>query len=146
MKNKSVALMLIAVMALSGCAITHDYKAVPNIKNAGTIKIIDNLATRKGFVTAMTSWLTANGYKYVILPQTNDMNQQGWVLSYEGKWSWNVAAYLSKAGIKAYKDGEELGSAEYDIQGGFGYINPTKFRCAKKIINKMMENLFDRKE
>ena len=142
MKTSYLCFVLVGAMLLCGCAITHDYKPAAGIKNASVINIIDNSGTRKGFLDAMKSWLDENGHKYNILSSNNSKDREGWVLTYDGKWSWDITIYLSKAVIEAYKDGVQSGFAKYSVQGNSMSANPSKWRNAEKTIREMMSNLF----
>ena len=100
MKISWVCFLLIGAMLLSGCAITHDNKPASGIKEASILHIIDDPATREGFLEAMKAWLDEHGYKYDVLPANTNKNREGWVLTYNGKWSWDVSIYLAKAVIE----------------------------------------------
>ena len=100
-----IGIICLAIIVLSGCAITHDFKAAHGIENADIINIVENPKTREGFLEVMTAWLSENGYKYNILASNANYNQQGYVLTYTGLWSWDITIYLAKAAIDAYNDG-----------------------------------------
>ncbi len=142
MRTCLICLLLVAVMLSSGCAITHDHKSAAGIKEATTINIIENPDTRAGFLAAMKSWLDSHGYKYNVLPRDGD-RAHGWVLTYNGEWTWDVTIYMAKAAINAFKDGVETGYATYDVQGGCMSYNLSKWRNAEETIKKMMSNLYD---
>ena len=137
-----VCLLLVAVMLSSGCAIVHDYKSASGIKEANTINIIENPETRAGFLAAMKSWLDSHGYKYNVLPRDGD-RAHGWVLTYDGRWSWDWTIFLAKATINAYKDGVEEGYATYSVDGETVNQNLSKWRSAEGTIKKMMSNVFN---
>ncbi len=141
MRTSLVCLLLAAVLLSSGCAITHDYKSASGIKEATTINIIENPDTMPGFLAAMKSWLDSHGYNYNILPRDGD-RAHGWVLTYNGEWTWDITIYMAKATINAFKDGVETGYATYNVQGGGMSMNLSKWRNAKETIKKMMSNLF----
>ena len=132
--------IVFCVMA-SGCAVTHDYKQAKGIRDASIINIVDNPATRKGFLNAMTSWLGENGYEYSILPEGSNPEEKGWALTYTGRWSWDIAIYLAKATIEAYHNGVSAGNAKYSA----GSASLDKFRNAEETVKKMMSNLFNGK-
>ena len=144
MKPLRIYAMFLAIVLLSGCAITHDFKAAQGIDDAKMINIIKNPETREGFLDVMTAWLSENGYKYNILPSDANRNQQGWILTYTGRWSWDVTIYLAKALIEAYNDGSRLGYATYSVSGNSSNFNLKKFEKAETTIRKMMSNLFGR--
>ena len=133
-----VGVFIVFCVMLTGCSITHDYRQAENIKDAGTINIITNPETKEGFLKAMTSWLGENGFKYNILPEGSSTKDKSWVLTYIGKWSWDVTIYLSKAAIEAYNNGVLAGNSTYSA----GSANLSKFRNAEETIKKMMSNLF----
>jgi hypothetical protein len=133
-------LAVIVPLLVSGCAITHDYKLAKGIDKAKSVNIITNAKTREGFLETMISWLGDNGYQYNVLPEGSSTNEQDWVLTYNGQWSWDITIYMAKATIKAYKNGVFSGESTYSsTKGGFSL---KKFSKADEIINKMMEKLF----
>lgn len=136
---KTLLLLMVAVM-LAGCAVSHDFKAAPGIKNAVTINIVEDHETREGVLDVMTTWLTENGFKHKILPPGSDINQEGWMLTYTAQWSWDLTIYLSKAIISAYNNGMPMGYAKYSATG----FDLNKFEKAEPTIRKMMSNLFSK--
>ena len=115
MKIFRICVFFLAVVILSGCASVHNFKVARGIKEADTINIITDAETRKGFLDVMTEWLSENGYKYNVLPSDASHNQQGWVLTYTGLWSWDFTIYLAQSTINAYNNGSHAGYASYNI-------------------------------
>jgi len=141
---KAIKYVVVAVLIsmLAGCAITQDYRVAKGIKNASNVNIITNTKNREGFLEVMKTWLEENGYKYTILPGGSSNKQAGWVLTYNGLWSWDLTIYLSKATIKAYENGVLAGESKFLVQGGATSMNLGKFRKAEETIREMMEKLF----
>lgn len=139
MKKIYLCFVLAMTVLSSGCAITHDHKHAKGIQDTSTVNIINNPEVlQEGFVKAMTSWLSENGYEYTILPEGSSLKEKGWLLTYTGKWSWDVTIYLAKSTIQAYQNGVPAGHAKYSASS----LNLTKWRSAEETIRKMMANLF----
>ena len=140
-----VALVMIPLL-VSGCAITQDFKVASGIKDAKTVNIITNAETKEGFLEAMKTWLEENGYEYNVLADGSSTKQDGWALTYNGLWSWDLTIYMSKAFIKAYENGVLAGESKYSVQGGASSMNLGKFKKAEETVWALMSKLFYGKE
>lgn len=150
MKKSSIAKFLICVLCvlqLSGCVfITHKASVATGIEDAKTIVIIKNASTKEGFLNAVTDWLAKNDYKYTVVePGENKLSDFEWALDYYGTWRWDVSIFLDDASIRAFKDGEEVGYAKYNVGIKGGY-NLSKWRSAEETIFKMLDNLFGKND
>ena len=142
MKLVRICFLAILIPMLSGCAITSDFKVAQGIKDATNVNIVTNSSvSKKGFLEAMKAWLEENNYKYTILPEGSS-TKQGWVLTYRGAWSWDLAIYLSSAAIKAYENGALAGEAEYTVHGGSASYNLGKYKKGEGIVRGLMSKLF----
>ena len=142
MKVIRICILAVVIPMLSGCAITQDFKVAEGIKDATNVNIITNSeVSKEGFLEAMKAWLEENNFKYTILPEGSS-TKQGWVLTYSGAWSWDLAIYLSSAAIKAYENGALAGEAEYTVHGGASSYNMGKYKKGEGIVRGLMSKLF----
>lgn len=105
-----------------------------------TLCIIENPAVRKGFFETYQQVLQERGHTVRTLPQGSDIRACTLTTTYMGRWSWDLAIYLSYARIDVYNDGRLIGSAEYDARSGGA--NMGKFVKGEKKIRELAERLF----
>lgn len=141
MKRCLVFSILTALFLTAGCGkfdvINHPAEG---ISQAPKICIIDNPQTRDGFIQAMQSWLAKEGISYSILPAGTDAADCEWSLRYVGKWSWDLALFLSDAEITAYRSGKQVGNERLIV----GQWDSNKFEKGEVRIHKMMDMLFSK--
>ena len=148
MKNKTIqfVIFLFCILPLSGCVfISHNHSGAEGINNAEQIVIIKSLSTREGFLNAIKEWMTRNNYKYSVIEsgESNLSDYEG-ALDYKGTWRWDFTIFLDDAEIRAFKNGQEIGNAKYNVGIKGGY-NLSKWRSAEKTIFRMLDNLFGKK-
>ena len=127
---------------LSGCAITYTQQPINVPKAKNKICIIHNPKTRAGFERNMVGWLHEHQYRTKILPQYSNKNVCEWLLTYYGKWSWDLAIYLSDAEILAYHKGAYVGYSKFHIQAAYMSLNLQKYGSADTRVRAMMDKLF----
>jgi len=127
---------------LSGCAITYTQQPISTPKIKNKICIIHNPKTRAGFERNMVEWLREHQYQTKILPQYSNKNVCEWLLTYYGKWSWDIYIYLADAKITAYHDGEYAGYSRFHVQGKSMSMNLQKYGSADTRVRAMMDKLF----
>lgn len=141
MKKLFTALMVLVLC--SGCVgIGYNITNVSGVKNASKIYIVEDIKTKEGFLDVMATWLKKHNYEFEILDENADKSQYEWVLTYNGKWSWDAAIYLSDAEINVYKNGIYESKTEFNVKGGAFNINPSKYGSGENRVREMMNKLF----
>jgi hypothetical protein len=122
------------------CTITQRVMPVPpDLQDE--VCIIENPAVRPGFVAEYQSALGARGYRHRMLPEDARSSDCLITSTYIGRWSWDMALYMSYAEIKVYNDGRLVGEALYDSTHGGGRIFE-KFIDAEPKIQELVAELF----
>lgn len=142
MKNLySLIMLTVILLALPACGkmdVLHN--PAPGIDEAPAIHIIKHDATRAGFLQALESWFKKEHIKYAVLPSNADPAEYDWALTYYGRWSWDLALFLSDAEITAYHDGKIVGREKLIV----GQWDSKKFEKGEKRIHKMMDMLYNK--
>jgi len=142
MKKTCCAAFLL--LFLSGCAAPRfdgssiDKSATPETSE---VEVVMNTATRSGFLEAIEEWLSHNGYNYIIVPDNAEHQLDKITLEYFGRWSWDLAIFLSEAEITAFHQGQRVGHVQYRAPNT---INPGKFGEGSQRVHYMMDVLFGR--
>lgn len=89
---------------------------------------------------AYTKALRRKGFSTRELAPGSSINHCPIVTTYTGRWSWDLALYMSYAEIKVYESGRQVGSASYDSRWGGGRLD--KFVDAENKISEMTDQLF----
>jgi len=139
--NNHLKAMFLAVCAVTlvGCTITQHVKPVENL-GASEICIIQDNAVRASFLTVYETALKERGYSTRLLHSGAAINECEVTSTYLGRWSWDLALYLSYAKIAVYHNGEPAGEAVYDSTSGGGNLN--KFIDADHKIQELVAQLF----
>lgn len=139
--NKILVLALLAG-TLVGCGSPrYTGTSVPETNVKPEVVIVKDNATREGFLTTMEQWLQKNEFSYVVVPEQSKHDLEKLTLEYEGRWSWDLALFLSHADIQAYQGGQRVGKVEFKVPYT---ANPNKFGDASERIGLMMDTLFGR--
>lgn len=137
-----IFLVAFAALALSACGSAKYYvygeKASAVVGNGGMVLIERNAATRDGFSDCMQNWLAAHSYRFRVADGIADKADSPY-LSYEGRWSWDLATYLRTAYISLYKDGRLMSRVRLQVPNN---LNFSKFDSGEEKIDKMMSLLF----
>jgi len=134
------------MLHLSGCVfISHNSSVAEGINNADQIVIIKSSSTKEGFLNAIKDWMARHNYKYSVIESgESKLSDYEWALDYKGTWRWDITIFLDDAEIRAFKNGQEIGNAKYNV-GIKGGLNLSKWRSAEKTIFRMLDNLFGKK-
>jgi hypothetical protein len=133
--SAAVALLL----SLSACAIQQTVQPVPALQ-AREVCVIDNPAVRTGFLEMYKNTMQGKGYDIKQMPQNTPLTGCKVISTYMANWKWDLAMYMSFAQIRVYRDGYQVGEANYDARSGGG--NPAKFIDANKKITELVDQLF----
>ncbi|GLS83025.1 Sbal_3080 family lipoprotein [Paraferrimonas haliotis] len=140
LKQLSILAVALSCLVLSACSSPH-YRghALAAETSNQMITIIKSPDTRAGFLTAMTDWLTDNGYRYEVVDAGSKFKPDNISLEYVGRWRWDLALFLNDARIEAFTDGQRAAYVEYKAPNNF---NGNKFSDAETRIDYMMDVLF----
>lgn len=136
---KRFALAGAAMFTLAGCAITQQVQPVSQVEGP-QICIVQDLAVRPGFLDTYLRVMSEKGFQVKQLPPGGAITDCPVTSTYLGRWSWDLALYLSYAEIKVFKGGQPAGQAVYDSrQGG---ANMAKFIKGEEKIAELVNQLF----
>lgn len=141
-KNIFIALLILSVgIFFTGCSIKQEINPVSSNINIKEICIIKDSSVREGFLNTYSKLLKERGYKVKILTDGSPLDSCKITTTYMGKWSWDLALYLSYATIKVYENGELVGSSLYDSRQGSGRVFE-KFGSGDKYIEEFVSKLY----
>lgn len=137
-----LGLLLFSVASLAGCTITQTVN--PASVSAGSeVCIVENPEVREGFLPVVKQTLINNGYKCRVVPETTSTNDCPVLMTYVGRWQWDLALYMSYARLQVFENGQPAGDALYDSTMGGG--NMSKFIDADEKIQELVEQLFPKR-
>ncbi|MEI7429037.1 MAG: Sbal_3080 family lipoprotein [Betaproteobacteria bacterium] len=142
MKIVNIAICTLAIGFLSACASPRYTGASLSLDQNGNkpeIEIVQDTATKIGFLETMEKWLSDNGYKYTRKPDNSKHDLNKLTLEYVGQWRWDLGLFLSEAKIEAFNEGQRVGEVNYKAPNN---LNLNKFSNAVERINYMMDILF----
>ncbi|WP_147822285.1 Sbal_3080 family lipoprotein [Salidesulfovibrio onnuriiensis] len=116
------------------------HKPAAGIEDAQKLYIIKSDTTKIGFLEALESWCKKEGVRYEVLPSSANPSDHEWALTYFGRWSWDLAIFLSNAEITAFHNGKQVGQEKLIV----GQWDKNKFEKGEKRIHKMMDMLYDK--
>ncbi|UZE26821.1 Sbal_3080 family lipoprotein [Pseudomonas asplenii] len=134
-------LLLCLVSLITGCSIKQQVTPVDFAANpAALICVIPADGVRESFTEAYGNALKSKGFTVQVLPSVS--NPQNCPLSSTllGRWSWDMAMYLSEVEIKVYQNGREVGSATYNSRRGSFRMD--KFISAENKLKELTDQLF----
>lgn len=142
-KGKQMIVRLLALcslLLLGGCA-TPTFKGQPisAVPAGSEVVIVTSNATRNGFRNTMENWLKDHQYSYVVVPQASVHDSDKLTLEYVGRWSWDLATFLSEARINAYQHGNRVGQVEFEAANS---LSLKKYGEGTSRIRYMMDVLF----
>jgi hypothetical protein len=130
-----------ACLTLTGCSIKQTATPVAlTPSQAPEICMIPAEGLRAGFNTVYTAQLRSKGFETRELPPGTPANRCALSTTYIGKWSWDLALYMTYADILVFENGRQVGQAQYDATWGSG--RPDKFIDAQSKIIEMTNQLF----
>lgn len=136
---KKVIGLLTVTLILTGCSISQTIDPV-NYNDIQKICIIENPKVRSGFLKSYKQSLDEKNISYSLInSETEDQNCE-WTSTYNGRWSWDLAIYMSYAEIKIYKNNGLRGQAVYDSRRAA--YNANKFIKAEIKVKELVDQLF----
>ncbi|MFV8782809.1 Sbal_3080 family lipoprotein [Microbulbifer sp. SA54] len=135
---KKFSFLFASVLLFSGCSIQQAVEP-SSVSSGHELCIIENGNVREGFLNEFQSSLSANGIRNKVLPAGASLVDCEWTATYNARWTWDLALYMSFAEIKVYRNGAPDGSALYDsTRGG---ANMSKFIDAETKIRELVDQL-----
>jgi hypothetical protein len=129
----------LASLVLAGCAITQEVEPMAPT-SAAEICIVEDPAVREGFLRELRATLESRGYPVRVLPPGSSTDSCPVTVTYLGRWSWDLALYMSYARIQVFQEGQLAGQALYDARRGSGNVD--KFIDAEPKIRELASELF----
>lgn len=130
-------LLTLPAILLSACTIKQTIEPA-NVASDETICIIEDPDVREGFLNELTKVLREKQVRYTVMDKHAALDCE-WTMTYLGRWTWDMALYMSYAEIKVYQNGRLDGEAIYDSSaGGFNF---DKFVDAEPKIRELVEEL-----
>ena len=130
---------VLAGCVLVGCTITQEVDPVERTPT-GEVCIIEDPAVREGFLATYRATLDELGYSVRMLPPDSPFDSCTVTSTYLGRWSWDLALYMSYARIQVFVEGQLAGQALYDSTTGSG--STRKFIDAEPKIRELVTQLF----
>lgn len=115
---KSVVLALTAVLALCACATSR----VAPVRSAAKepaqkrICVIENPRVKPEFLESYRTALADRGYDVQVLRKAPP-SECPLTSRYTANWAWDLVFYLSYVELRVYRDGEQVGRAEFRARG-----------------------------
>lgn len=131
--------LVFGALALTGCSIVQQVQPV-QANNLTDVCIIDNPNTRDGFIKQYQSSLQSRGYGVKVVPATASFIDCPMMTTYEGRWNWDLALYMSYAKLNVFINGKPVGGALYDSTRGGGRMD--KFIDAETKIDELVGQLY----
>lgn len=130
--------ILFSLVLVQGCTITQVVEPV-EMSKGNEICIIESSAVRPSFLEELKNVLSRKGIQYRVVHENTSINDCEWSVTYVGRWSWDLALYMSYAEIKVFHNGVLDGKAVYDSTSGGATMG--KFIDADEKIQELVEEL-----
>lgn len=138
---KRICLPLLGLTLLAGCSIhQHADPVTLSPELSPTICMIASPGVRAGFTTTYRAALEDKGFTVRELTADSSAVRCPLSTTYTGKWSWDLALYMSYAEIRVFEHGVQVGMAIYDSRSGGGRLD--KFIDAESKIRELTVQLF----
>lgn len=142
MRTQKIIISIFILVLMSACAAPrYNGKAISfeKIGSVPEVIIIDDNATKRGFLETIKDWLRKNNYKYTVKSDGSKHEFEKITIEYIGHWKWDLAIYLSSAKIEAFHKGQRVGEVNYNAPNS---LNTNKFGKGSERIEYMLEVLF----
>lgn len=128
-----------AIAAVAGCT-SVKVKPVSSIGPGTQVCIVNNpKVIVEGFVDVVRDGFSRHGLPTKLVNE-DAAGSCSVTLTYTALRSWDLAPYLSHAELRLWKDGMQIGSAEYHLRGKGGY-SLTKWKGVKSKIDPVVDQL-----
>jgi len=134
--------VIVAAIVLSGCSIKQVVEKAEMPKEE-LLCIVENKDVRAGFLKEFKRVLSHKSIAYKMINAYSVPSECQWTATYDARWTWDLALYMSYAEIKVFNNGNLDGKATYDsTKGG---ANMGKFIDAETKIRELMNELLQYK-
>jgi hypothetical protein len=141
MRPMLIPVVMLTAFVLTGCSIKQTVTPVAlSTTQSPEICMIPAEGLRTGFNTTYTAQLRSKGFHTRELPSGSPPASCALSTTYIGKWSWDMALYMSYADIQVFENGRQVGQALYDSTSGGARMG--KFIDAQSKIVEMTNQLF----
>jgi hypothetical protein len=130
------------LLSLTGCG-TIEQKVRPVALSSDEpreICVVETPDAHHEFLPSYKSALTKKGMTVRVLPAGAAVGACPLTTTYEAKWQWDLALYLSYANLKVYRNNHLEGEALYDATRGG--TKTEKFTNAEAKIQELTDQLF----
>ncbi|MCF6325611.1 MAG: Sbal_3080 family lipoprotein [Gammaproteobacteria bacterium] len=142
MRTIKLTILVFMLVLMSACAAPRYAGKAISFEDIGSVPeivIIEDEATKKGFLDTIKEWLIKNNYKYIVKSNDSSHELDKVTIEYVGYWKWDLAIYLSAAKIEAFHNGQRVGEVNYNAPNS---LNMNKFGNGAERIEYMLEILF----
>ena len=130
--------VIVAAVVLSGCSIKQVVEKA-EIPKEKLLCVVENKDVRVGFLKEFKRVLSRKSIPYKMINAYSVPPECEWTATYDARWTWDLALYMSYAEIKVFNNGRLDGKATYDsTRGG---ANMGKFIDAETKIRELMNEL-----
>ena len=138
---KKIFVIVVAIV-LTGCSIKQVVEKA-EIPKEELLCIVENKDVRAGFLKEFRRVLSRKSIAHKMISEYSIPPECEWTATYDAKWTWDLALYMSYAEIKVFNNGNLDGKATYDSTKGSA--NMGKFIDAETKIRELMNELLQYK-
>jgi len=139
---KAARVSILMMLSLVGCgSISQKVQPVAlSGSEAREICVVENSDVKHEFLASYTGALARKGFSVRVLPQGTAPGACPLTTTYDAKWQWDLALYLSFALLKVYHNNRLEGEALYDATQA--KMKTDKFIKAEMKIQELTNQLF----
>jgi len=136
---KKMICLAAAVVAMGGCT-SVEVKSARSIEPGTQVCIVNNpKVIVEGFVDVVREGFSRHGLP-TRLVNANEAASCPVTLTYTALRSWDFSPYLSRAELRLWKNGLQIGSAEYHLRGRGG-LSLAKWQGVKSKMTPVIDQL-----
>jgi len=140
MKSK---LLLIATFLITGCTSVTVQPIAPNA-NLQQVCIINNpKVTVSDFISVLRDGFARHNIATSVVEESQSQSCDV-TLTYTALRSWDFKPYVSHAELRLWRDGKQIGSADYHLNGKGG-LSLTKWGSTKEKMDPVIDELLGNK-
>lgn len=132
-------IFLAVIVAVGGCT-SVKVKPASSIRAGTQVCIVNNpKVTVEGFVDVVRDGFSRHGLPTKLVNE-NDTASCNVMLTYTALRSWDFSPYLSHAELRLWRNGMQIGSAEYHLRGKGG-LSLAKWQGVKSKMGPVVDQL-----
>ena len=132
------ALIAVAIVT-TGCT-SVNVRPLPSANQIQSVCIVDNpKVIVSDFVAIIRDGFNRHGIATSVVDEARSQSCNV-TLTYTALRSWDLKPYLSHAEIRLWRDGKQIGSADYHLKGGGGF-DLGKWRGTKAKMDPVIDKL-----